>query len=59
MYAPVLKFFPYAITPLTLTTGVTDEATLLSPNNKIHPDYYMTQLSDLLTAKEALTTAKV
>ena len=40
-------------------SGVTDEATLLSPNNKIHPDYYMTQLSDLLSAKKALTTVKV
>ena len=43
-----------ASTPYFLS-GVTDEATLLSPDNKIHPDYYMPQLSDLLTAKEALT----
>lgn len=40
-------------------SGVTDEATLLSPSNTIHPDYYMTQLSDLLTAKAALTAETV
>ena len=37
---------------------MTDEATLLSPSNTIHPDYYMNQLSDLLTAKAALTAAE-
>jgi hypothetical protein len=35
--------------------GVTSEETLLSPDNKVHPDVYMNQLSDLLTAKAALT----
>lgn len=41
-------------TLLLLFPGVTDEETLLSPKNNIHPDYYTTQLSDLLTAKDSL-----
>lgn len=32
--------------------GVTTERELLSPENKVHPDYYTDQLSDLLTVKE-------
>jgi hypothetical protein len=31
--------------------GVTDEETLLSPDNNVHPDYYMSQLSELLSVK--------
>jgi hypothetical protein len=31
---------------------VTTEEQLLSPENEINPDYYMTQLSDLLTVKQ-------
>jgi hypothetical protein len=34
--------------------GVTDEATLLSPDNKVHPDYYMSQLPELLSVKQAV-----
>ncbi len=32
--------------------GVTTEKQLLSPENEINPDYYMTQLSDLLAVKQ-------
>lgn len=32
--------------------GVTTEQQLLSPDNKVHPDNYMNQLSDLLTIKD-------
>lgn len=38
-------------------TGVTDEATLLSPDNTVHPDYYMPQLSALLDVKQAASVA--
>jgi phosphoglycolate phosphatase len=38
-----------------VATGVTSEETLLSPENKVHPDFYMPQLSDLLTVKEKTT----
>lgn len=37
--------------------GVTTEDVLLSPENSIHPDFYATQLSDLLEAKEAAVVA--
>lgn len=37
--------------------GVTTEATLLDPENSIHPDYYTDQLSDLLAVKEASIAA--
>jgi hypothetical protein len=37
--------------------GVTDEETLLSPENSVHPDYYMSQLSELLTVKETANVA--
>jgi len=47
------------LTTALVLSGVTDEETLLSPTNQIHPDYYMPQLSALLTAKELLTTANV
>ena len=33
-------------------TGVTTEKELLSPENKVHPDYYTDQLPDLLSVKE-------
>jgi hypothetical protein len=36
---------------LRAAAGVTDEETLLSPDNKIHPDYYMSCLPELLTVK--------
>jgi phosphoglycolate phosphatase len=39
----------------SLGAGVTSEETLLSPDNKVHPDFYMPQLSDLLTIKEKTT----
>jgi hypothetical protein len=31
---------------------VTSEDTLLSSSNKVHPDYYMSQLSELLSIRE-------
>jgi hypothetical protein len=34
---------------------VTTEETLLSAENTIHPDFYMDQLSSLLSIKEELT----
>ena len=37
--------------------GVTTEAALLHPENGIHPDFYMSQLSDLLSLKEAPVAA--
>lgn len=45
------------LTTALVLSGVTDEATLLSPNNKIHPDYYMSDLGQLLSAKDALKAA--
>jgi phosphoglycolate phosphatase len=42
---------------LLLLPGVTDEETLLSPENNVHPDYYMSQLSELLTVKEPANVA--
>eukprot|EP00955_Chlamydomonas_euryale_P097514 365082-Chlamydomonas_euryale.AAC.9 len=39
-------------------SGVTDEATLLSPENKVSPDVYMPQLSALLSVKDAALAAK-
>lgn len=42
---------------LCCAAGVTDEKTLLSPENNVHPDYYMPQLSDLLTVKETANVA--
>lgn len=41
------------LTTCLVLSGVTDEETLLSPENKVHPDYYMSQLSELLTVREA------
>ena len=32
-------------------SGVTDEATLKSPENSIHPDFYTSKLADLLSIK--------
>jgi hypothetical protein len=32
--------------------GVTTEETLLDPSNTICPDYYMSQLSELLSVKQ-------
>ena len=37
--------------------GVTTEAALLHPENGIHPDFYMAQLSDLLSIKAASVPA--
>ena len=37
-----------------VASGVTTEKELLSPENKVHPDYYTDQLSDLLTVKDKL-----
>lgn len=34
--------------------GVTSEKELLSPENKVHPDYYTDSLPDLLSVKQAL-----
>ena len=42
-----------ASTALHDAAGVTTEAALLHPENGIHPDFYMSQLSDLLSIKEA------
>lgn len=39
------------LTTCLVLSGVTDEETLLSPENKVHPDYYMSQLSELLSVK--------
>ena len=46
-----------ANTALCCTAGVTTEAALLHPENGIHPDFYMSQLSDLLSIKEAPVAA--
>ncbi|KAF6256470.1 HAD-like domain-containing protein [Scenedesmus sp. NREL 46B-D3] len=40
------------LTTCLVLSGVTDEETLLSPDNTVHPDYYMSQLSELLAVKE-------
>ena len=40
-----------------MPAGVTSEETLLSPENEIQPDYYMPQLSDLLTVKQTAGVA--
>ncbi len=37
--------------------GVTTEAQLLHPENGIHPNFYMSQLSDLLSVKQAPVAA--
>lgn len=42
------------LTTALVLSGVTSEETLLSPENKIHPDYYMPQISDLLSVKEKM-----
>ena len=36
---------------LLVLSGVTDEATLKSPENSIHPDFYTSKLADLLSIK--------
>ena len=38
---------------LLVLSGVTDEATLKSPENTIHPDFYTSKLADLLSIKVA------
>eukprot|EP01025_Chloroclados_australasicus_P025548 TRINITY_DN25497_c0_g2_i1.p2 TRINITY_DN25497_c0_g2~~TRINITY_DN25497_c0_g2_i1.p2 ORF type:complete len:369 (+),score=42.52 TRINITY_DN25497_c0_g2_i1:73-1107(+) len=38
-------------------SGVTTEQQLLSPENEIHPDIYMSKLADLLTIKDKLTAS--
>ena len=35
-------------------TGVTTEKELLSPDNKVHPDYYTDSLPDLLSVKQSV-----
>eukprot|EP00879_Flechtneria_rotunda_P009820 GHRR01010270.1.p1 GENE.GHRR01010270.1~~GHRR01010270.1.p1 ORF type:complete len:342 (+),score=115.80 GHRR01010270.1:148-1173(+) len=40
------------LTTCLVLSGVTDEKMLLSPENKVHPDYYMSQLSELLSIKQ-------
>jgi phosphoglycolate phosphatase len=42
------------LTTALVLSGVTTEADLLSDDNKVHPDYYMDQLPDLLTIKDKL-----
>ncbi|KAK9795912.1 hypothetical protein WJX73_010326 [Symbiochloris irregularis] len=42
------------LSTMLVLSGVTTEQTLLSPENKIHPDIYTNQLPDLLSAKEAV-----
>jgi len=34
---------------------VTTEKELLSPDNKVHPDYYTDSLPDLLSVKQAVS----
>ncbi|MEW5303398.1 MAG: hypothetical protein WDW36_006096 [Sanguina aurantia] len=41
------------LTTALVLSGVTTEETLLNPANTVHPDMYMTQLSDMLTIKPA------
>ncbi|GBF92576.1 phosphoglycolate phosphatase [Raphidocelis subcapitata] len=42
------------LTTCLVLSGVTTEEQLLSPSNEVHPDLYMSQLSDLLAAKQTL-----
>ena len=51
---PVSLPAQYMLSIPYLAAGVTDEATLLSPQNKVIPDYYMPGLPDLLSVREAL-----
>lgn len=39
----------------TLPAGITNEALLRSPENKIHPTYYTNSVGDLLTVKDKLS----
>ena len=39
---------------LLVLSGVTDEATLKSPENEIHPDFYTSKLGDLLSIKASV-----
>eukprot|EP00227_Mantoniella_beaufortii_P016858 CAMPEP_0197591582 /NCGR_PEP_ID=MMETSP1326-20131121/13793_1 /TAXON_ID=1155430 /ORGANISM="Genus nov. species nov., Strain RCC2288" /LENGTH=351 /DNA_ID=CAMNT_0043157103 /DNA_START=19 /DNA_END=1074 /DNA_ORIENTATION=- len=43
---------------LLVLSGVTDEATLLSPDNTIVPDFYTSKIADLLSIKGAAVAAK-
>lgn len=45
------------LTTCLVLSGVTTEEQLLSPKNEVHPDVYMTQLSDLAEVKESLKVA--
>ena len=47
---PTSVWYAHFATALVLS-GVTDEETLLSPDNDIHPDYYMPCLPELLECK--------
>ena len=38
---------------MLVLSGVTDEATLMSPENKVKPDFYTSKLGDLLAVKVA------
>lgn len=42
------------LTTCLVLSGVTTEQALLAPENTIHPDHYMTQLSDLLSVKASV-----
>ena len=45
------------LTTCLVLSGVTTEEQLLSPQNEVHPDFYMGQLSDLMEVKESLKVA--
>jgi len=38
---------------LLVLSGVTDEATLMSPDNKVKPDFYTSKIADMLAIKVA------
>jgi len=42
------------LTTCLVLSGVTTEAQLLSPDNKIHPDYFMAELPELLSVKASV-----
>ena len=45
------------LTTCLVLSGVTTEETLLSPDNAIHPDFYMAQLPELLSIKKSASVA--
>lgn len=42
------------LSTMLVLSGVTTEKELLSPDNKVHPDYYTNSLPDLLSVKQAV-----